>query len=193
VCFLTPNEPALYLDLPIVVNQAAQRMQPYGTLETLLSGADDAYHLYAFQPNTDIIGAWDNAAQLGDQIQMQSVGETTIHAKAGETVTFDLAFRVQAPLSIPYRIFAHLQNEPTPYDGGTLWQTGDAPLCDAAFGPRTPHETLIQRLTLALPVDLPTGDYHIAVGVYDPATNTRLLITHQSETRFYRAVEVQVR
>jgi hypothetical protein len=193
-CFVTPNQPALYLDLPIVVNQAANRMQPYGTLETLLSAPDDAYHLYAFTPHEDVIGTWDNAAQLGDQLRVQTVGDTRLEAKAGETIRFDLGFRVQTPLTMPYRIFAHLQNEPTPYEGGTLWTTGDAPLCEGAYGPRTPDETLIQALTLTLPADLPAGDYHVAIGVYDPATNTRLPIVHPSgETRFYRAVEIKVK
>jgi len=194
ICFLTPNQPALYIDLPIVVNQAAQRMTPYGTLETLLSASDDAYHLYSFTPHEDVMGTWDKAALLGDQLHVQAVGSTVIEAQAGETISFDLGFRIQAPLTTPYRIFAHLQNEPTPYEGGTLWTTGDAPLCEAAYGPRTPDETLIQTLTLTLPADLPNGDYHIAIGLYDPATETRLPITHPGgETRFYRAAEVQLR
>jgi len=193
VCFVTPNQPSLYLDLPIVVNQAAQRMTHYGTIDTLLSAPHDAYHLYSFTPHDDLIGPWANAAQLGDALRVQAVGDTHVTAKAGDTISFDLALRVQAPLPVPYRLFAHLQNIPTPYEGGTLWTTGDAPLCDAAYGPRTPAETLVQTLTLTLPADLPAGDYHIALGVYDPTTNTRLPITQGSgETRFYRVVDIKV-
>jgi hypothetical protein len=194
-CFVMPREAAVYLDLPIVVNQLARRMADYGTVTPLYQQPENEYHILHFTPREDGLLDWQQAAFIGDSLAVQAVQPITENVKAGDTLTIYLGMRLQQPLPQHYTWFVHLQNIPTPYDGGIQHSAGDAPLCAAALETRrTPDETLIQTLHLPIPADLTAGDYHVAIGLYDPLTGTRLPINSpDGETRFFRVVDVEIK
>lgn len=192
-CFLTPNREALFLDLPIQLSNFERRAAPYLDLTLLTQQPDNDYALFAVQPRPALTRDWAAAAQVGSLLTMRAVLSLPETVERGETLAFDLAFRMQQSADREWRIFAHLQGDPTPYDGGTLWSDGDAPLCALASTEPQPDTTLVQQLTLPIPADLPADEYHIALGIYDPATGERLpLQTPSSETRYYEAARFSV-
>lgn len=193
-CFVTPREPAVYLDLPIIVNQQARRMADYGTVDILFQHPDNEYHILRFIPHEDVMLDWDHAALMGDSLSVRAVQPITNSVQPGDTLTIYLGMRLQQPLSQQYNWFVHLQGIPTPYDGGIQYSAGDTPLCSAAMDARrTPDETLIQKVQLAIPADLTPGNYHLGIGLYDPATGARLPIASpDGENRFFRVLDVRV-
>jgi hypothetical protein len=190
-CFIAPRNPALFVDFPNIINRLGERMQPYGTVEALYQQPDNEYNVWQFTPDPEINGEWNMSAVMGGMLQVRALPPYPANVQPGDTITVRLALRVLRPVDYPYRVFLHLQGTPTPYEGGRLFSTGDAPLCAAALQPtRTPQETVIQSFNVPVPADLPPGNYHIAVGMYNPETNNRLaLAAPGGETRFYRAVE----
>lgn len=194
-CFLTPRQEALFLDLPGVLNNFQGRAQPYTDNLRVLDRQENGHHnLFQLVPNADLIVDWEQSALIADLLEVQAVSPVPQQAAPGDTLVLHLGLRVRQTPPQPYRFFVHLQNEPTPYEGGTLWSTGDAPLCDVAYQDVARAEvTLVQPVALPLPADLAPGDYHVAVGLYDPADNTRPpLQTPSGETRYARLLEVRV-
>lgn len=192
-CFLTPNQPALFLDLPIQLSNFERRAAPYLSLDALVRQPDNDYRLFAGEPLPSLTEMWDEAAQVGNLLRMRLALPLKEPVVRGETITLHLAMRMQRQAQRDWRIFVHLQGNPTPYDGGTLWSDGDAPLCNLAYVPPFTATTLVQQLSLPIPDDLPAGEYHIALGLYNPATGERLpLQTTTDETRFYETARFTV-
>ncbi|MDY7041634.1 MAG: 6-pyruvoyl-tetrahydropterin synthase-related protein, partial [Chloroflexota bacterium] len=84
-----------------------------------------------------------------------------------------LHWRALSPMDVDYRVFVHLFDPATEhivaqFDGMPLHGTYSTSWW-------LPGEVLSDRITLSL-ADVPPGDYRLAVGVYDPATVTRLEI-----------------
>lgn len=188
-CFLTPNREALYLDLPIELSNFQRRAAPYLQLETLVAHPADDYRLFRAVPSDDVASVWEDAAQIGDLLRVRPVAPTASDIARGDTLTLQLAMRLLNAPQREWRFFVHLQGDPTPYDGGQLWATGDAPLCDLAASAPIAGTTLVQELTVPIPADLPAGAYHVALGLYEPTTHERLpLQTPSGETRYYAAL-----
>ncbi|MCU0512301.1 MAG: DUF4832 domain-containing protein, partial [Anaerolineae bacterium] len=195
VCFVTPRGPVVYLDLPNLVNQMARRAAAYGEVQRLGATPPDEVNVLLFTPAAALVDDWPGAARSDDALLLHTVSAPALTAAPGDTIAMDLGLRVLRPPARPLTFFVHLQGDPTPYEGGPLYAGGDAPLCAAALEPgRRPEETLVQRLTLTLPADLPPGAYHVAVGLYDPASGQRPpLVTATGDRRFYRAADITVR
>ena len=108
-------------------------------------------------------------ALLEDGIQLH---EDAILAEK-DAVILTLTWSATRPVSGDYTIFVHL------VDGqGHLIAQGDAPP-RAGYWPTShwqPDEAVRSRHILALPADLPAGDYTLRVGMYDPGSGARLAI-----------------
>jgi len=194
-CFVTPREEAIFLDFPILLNSFERRVQPYAAeVAPLLLHPDAHYNIYRVQPHHDLIAAWTDSATIADLLEVRVVEPTKTNISAGDTLQVYLAMRIMNPPQSDYRFFVHLQGNPTPYTGGPLWSTGDAPLCRAAYdSERTLNETVVQTLHLPIPIDIAPGEYHIALGLYNPLTNQRLpLQTPTDENRYYEALRFTV-
>jgi len=193
-CFLIPREPAVYLDLPGVLHNFAGRAAPYATLETIEQHPNGHHNIYLVQPNADLQNEWDDFATVGDVLRLRPVAPTSTDIQRGELLTIHLGMRFSQMLPAGYRFFLHLQGDPTPYEGGTLWSTGDTPLCSLASSETAVRDvTLVQTLALPIPADLPAGEYHAAIGLYDPTTNERLPLQASSgETRYYEVLRFVV-
>ena len=112
------------------------------------------------------------AATFGDPPQVRLLGYDLQGEPApGEQLTLILYWRVEASLPISYKVFVHLIGA----DGRPAAQGDDFPLGGAR--PTTswqPGETLVDVYTIAIPRDLPPGDYPLRIGFYDPGTGARL-------------------
>lgn len=109
-------------------------------------------------------------AIFGDQIVLESVGLDGEFVQGG-TLDVTLYWEALRPLDTDYSIFVHLVNEQdmmfSSHDGRPMmgryttlaWRPGHV----------VPDEHPI-----ALPADLPGGDYHLRIGLYLPDTGTRL-------------------
>jgi hypothetical protein len=110
-------------------------------------------------------------ARFGDSVELNTAEVSAARAAPGETVEVRLGWQVLAPPAADLHVFVHL-GDPTqpplaqsdgPAMGGQypafLWADGEV------FG---------ETVSLALPADLPPGEYPINVGLYDFATGARL-------------------
>ena len=109
---------------------------------------------------------------------MSAPGALTLPVQAGTTIPLTLTWRMDEYVPNDYTALIHLigpdgqmaaQGDGPPLQGvvpTSLWRAGD---------------TLLDRHDLALPADLPPGEYRLAVGLYDLATLQRLPVTVDSE------------
>jgi hypothetical protein len=106
----------------------------------------------------------DGIALLGYDLSFRSVAP-------GETITLTLHWQAQATPSADYQVFVHLLGAgPEPVaqgDGPPLM--GDYPTRVWALG-----EVIVDPHAIVLPADVPPGQYHLLVGMYDLETLVRL-------------------
>jgi hypothetical protein len=191
-CYLSPRESYTMLDLPIVLDSFSRRVQAYGSLETIFAHPENDFNVYQVTPLPELIENWETPL-LGDVLQMRVLPPTTSTTHAGETLEIFLGLRRISDFTRQdYRILAHLQGNPSPYEGGTLYSTGDTALCPLAYS-ATEELTLVQRLQIPIPADLPAGDYHIALGLYEPETFARLpIIPAENEHGYFTGWQFSV-
>lgn len=179
-CYLSPRESYTVLDLPIVLNSFASRVVPYAdNITTISQHSENDYNIYTITPTSDLSEIGVDAPTFGEFLSAQVISPTENTVTAGETLEIYWAMRLENRLDRnDYRVLVHLQGDPTPYEGGDLYSTGDTPLCDLAYdGIALGDVTLIQRLQLPIPDDLAAGQYHVAMGIYEPDTFTRLSVS----------------
>jgi hypothetical protein len=117
-------------------------------------------------------------AQLGDGLALLGYDGPQDQVRPGEDVRLTLYWKALAPLAANYKVFAHLLD-----DNGTLWgQHDDLP----AYGsyPMTewqPGEVVPDRINIELGEDVPPGNYHVFVGMYDASTGERLPLLRDGE------------
>ena len=191
-CFVIPREPVTYLDLPIIQPHFEERILSED-VTALYEHPDDDYNIFIVNPDEDLLTEWPDAALAGDFLKFKFVGDVPATTSPGDTLNLRIGMRVQKLLPQRYQIFVHLYGNPTPYEGGTMWATGDVEPCPMLYAAqRHSDETLIQEIEFMLPEDLPDGDYFIAMGLYDP-TNPDIrpeLQTPSGETRYFSALSL---
>ncbi|MGB1288738.1 MAG: hypothetical protein ACPG7F_19550, partial [Aggregatilineales bacterium] len=193
-CFIIPREETVFLDLPIVLPHFADRIFS-DDVTVLYEHSDDDYNIYQVQPDTELTDIWDDAALSGGFLQYKALAPVPQVASPGDVITVHLGMRVINPIPTAYQLFVHLYGDPTPYDGGTMWATGDVELCPMLFAPqRNNHENLIQTIQFAIPEDVPAGDYTLAMGLYDLANPDSRpgLQTPSGETRYFPALTITI-
>ncbi len=110
-------------------------------------------------------------ARFGDLITLEGY---TWQAEPG-TVQVTLRWSTDAFLDTDYTVFVHLVD---PEDGDRMVAQADAP----PMGGRWPTFLWLPGVVvddvhiITLPPDLPTGTYHLLVGLYDPVTGARLAL-----------------
>jgi hypothetical protein len=187
-CYVTPRQTYIAVDLPIHLNSFESRVQIYSeNVEAVARQPEQEYNVFIVAPHDDLIAEWDNSVLMGDSLEVRLVEPVPQTVAAGDMLTLYLGMRVHQTITQEYRFFVHLQGNPTPYEGGTQWSTGDTPLCAQVYNPQwDTSETIVQTLTLPIPDDMPAGEYHIAIGLYEPNTDARLPITPaQNEHDYY--------
>ncbi len=195
-CYLSPSESYTVLDLPIVLNSFASRAVPFvSEIQTIANHPQNDYNIYSVTPSDDLQRSWDNAPYFGEFLSAQVISPTQDRVSAGETLTIYWATRLEHILNRQdYRVLVHLQGEPIPYEGGTLYSTGDVPLCALAYAPQAlENVTIVQSIALPIPDDLPAGDYHVAMGFYEPDSFARLeVLPAENEHGYVEAWQIEV-
>ena len=109
--------------------------------------------------------------RLGDQRRFLGYDLRSTEVRPGEHVPVVLYWQAGEPVADDLSVFLHLLNSA----GELVWQADGA----AAHGTRPTWgwgggETIVDPHTLALPQDLPEGEYHLVAGLYDWQTGERL-------------------
>jgi 4-amino-4-deoxy-L-arabinose transferase-like glycosyltransferase len=119
-------------------------------------------------------------AQLGDHLRFLGYDIRETKAAPGDSVPLVLYWQARQPVTEDLSIFLHLLNPA----GELIWQDdgaadhGDRPTWSWASG-----ETIVDPHTVALPSDLPEGEYELTAGLYDWQTGERLPVYHSDGTR----------
>ena len=112
-------------------------------------------------------------ARLGDAVEL--VGYTLEQPAAvvqpGDTLRLTLVWRCLREIETSYTVFTHLLDE-----GGQIRGQQDNPPRQGRY-PTTlwaPQEVIVDPYEIAVAANAPPGTYVLEVGMYDPATVTRL-------------------
>ncbi|MEW5956454.1 MAG: DUF2079 domain-containing protein [Chloroflexota bacterium] len=94
--------------------------------------------------------------------------------RPGQDVAVTLYWQALAPMLLDYTVFVHLLGP----NGELVAQHDNAPFWEVAIPTSTwqPGETVLDQHVLALPADLPPGEYRLQVGMYYWQTLERLAI-----------------
>ena len=85
-------------------------------------------------------------------------------------MTVTLVWQSTMPTAEGNKVFVHLVNG----DGAIVAQSDAEPAGGYSTDRWVEGEVVTDTHVLALPPDLPSGDYHLRVGLYDPITGRRL-------------------
>ena len=111
-----------------------------------------------------------NDATFDDRFRLLG-HDTPAAAQPGQTLPLMLAWQAVAPDGRDYTVFVHLLN-----GAGELVAQSDGPPQGGAYPTSiwAAGEQVADARALALPEDLPPGEYTLFVGLYDPASGARL-------------------
>ncbi|MFN8469310.1 MAG: hypothetical protein U0X20_27385, partial [Caldilineaceae bacterium] len=117
-------------------------------------------------------------AQFGDGIALVQAEVPQAGWQGGAAQEVDLTWRADTPARGRYTVFMHFigpSGTPAAQGDQEPWQ-GTYPT--SAWLQGVPA---VDKYHLALPADLPTGEYKLVVGLYDPATQQRLPLLRDGE------------
>ncbi len=171
--------PALQAAFPSgqVVHQIFDRGAPYAIVYRVPAGTRASVEL-------------DPQAVFGKSIELaRPVTLERDTFKAGEVVALTLTWRALATPPANYTSFVHLARQA----GQAPLAQEDAQPCDNSY-PTTwwsPGEIIAEKRQVALPPDLPAGDYVLSTGWYNLSTGQRLQLETGSEYIALAAIQVQ--
>ena len=106
--------------------------------------------------------------RFGDSIRLTGA-DVPAAVNRRDGLTWTLRWQATAPVPFDYTVFAHLLDEQGDKVAQLDWQPHDtAGLLPATAWP------VVDTQTLALPADLPPGNYRLIVGLYNWQDGTRL-------------------
>jgi hypothetical protein len=112
--------------------------------------------------------------RLGDGVDMAGYTLVPPSPRPGQPLQLRVMWRVNQSMPIDYKLFLHLLGSPKP-DGSPIYAQLDVPPCGSAYPTSQwqPGDTLVAAYSLAVPADLPPGNYTLDLGWYDEATAAR--------------------
>jgi hypothetical protein len=115
--------------------------------------------------------------RFGQQLELIEV-KTVVTAEPGQVLPVEFTWQPLNKPQIDYNLFLQLLDA----DGTLLAQQDSQP--NGGYSPTStwnPNKQVSDRHGLALPPDLPAGDYRLIAGLYDPNTGKRLTTTENSD------------
>jgi hypothetical protein len=114
---------------------------------------------------------------LGDRIWLLGYDLSATTIPAGSTIELTLYWRADASIEQRYKVFTHVLGET--FNARTesfLWgQQDNEPVSDTRPTPTwRPGEVIVDRYAIPIDGEAPAGLYAVEIGMYDPATGTRL-------------------
>lgn len=176
-CAVLPAEGAVVVQLPQYDVEFADRWRDSAELTPISVSDTPAYAVWRVAP---LDSAATPSAIFANAIAV-SAHDLPALAQPGDAVRLAIQFDALGDLSRDYSLFVHLQGEPSPYEGGTLWAQQDALLCPPY--PTTQWvvgDLITQTVELVVSAETPPGAYTIAVGLYDLRTGDRLPVTENA-------------
>jgi hypothetical protein len=137
-------------------------------------------------PKADaLLRAGDRVSRFGQAFEIRSQGALTTSARPGDHASWRLRLSAVRPLDRPYSVFLHLYRVAPDgaFDDQSILAQGDHQVC--ASHPTSlwrPGEVAVETYNLHLPADLSSGQYVVAMGVYDSDTGERLSVDPPGET-----------
>jgi hypothetical protein len=85
-------------------------------------------------------------------------------------------------MNAEYTAFVQLLGPHNPATGGPLWAQDDSEPCRGIYPTSVwdPDELIIDRYTLSIPPEIPSGEYQVVVGFYSWWTMERLPVLDQA-------------
>lgn len=114
----------------------------------------------------------DVEAQFGEHITLQAYALSATAPAAGDVLQVRLQWVTDAPLETRYKVFVQLLNS----DGVLVAQRDSEPVGGEALTTLwEPGQPIQDHHALALPADLPAGEYTLIVGLYDSSAPSQRL------------------
>lgn len=115
--------------------------------------------------------------------------------RPGGTLTFDLYWEATGKIAQDYTVFVHLLGPFNPATGGPVWAQHDGQPLEGQYPTRhwLVGSVVKDRHGVALPPDMPPGEYPVEVGLYLLATGERLMVTSSDGTQDTRILLGSVR
>ncbi|MBN1889252.1 MAG: glycosyltransferase family 39 protein [Thermoflexales bacterium] len=126
------------------------------------------------QPQVD----WPVSATLGSQIKLVGYRLDSSRLSPGQSIQLELVWQSLVPADEGYTVFVHLLDA-----SGALRGQKDNPPVNGTY-PTTlwqPGEFVLDRYEIALPPDLPPGEYTLQTGMYLPGSGQRLAVSGGSD------------
>lgn len=116
--------------------------------------------------------------QFSEQIRLSGIGLPDPTLQPGGNLNYSLHWQALAPITDSYTVFTHLLN-----DQDTIVASQDNLPQQGRYPTNwwSPHEIVIDPYTLALPADLPPGQYSLRVGLYLLETGQRLKLKDREQ------------
>jgi hypothetical protein len=110
---------------------------------------------------------------LADRVRLLGF-DVSPQVEAGEVLSLNLYWQVEAPFDRDYSVFTHVEVE-----GENIWGQSDGiPVCGSL--PTTkwqPGEVVVDGHVLPIDPATPPGEYPLLVGLYDAMTGERVMVS----------------
>jgi 4-amino-4-deoxy-L-arabinose transferase-like glycosyltransferase len=118
-------------------------------------------------------------AHFGDSIELAGTDLPIEHVHPGDVVPLTLFWRTWQPIEQNLKVFVHLLSAEGQLAGQHDGEPGGGlhPTSTWRLG-----ESIVDRHGVLLPDDLPAGEYQLVIGMYDPATGSRLPVAAKTDT-----------
>jgi hypothetical protein len=115
-------------------------------------------------------------ALFGDSLLLEGHAPLEVNLTPGSTLNLQLWWQALAPVGTDYNVFVHLLDaaDNIVAQGDGVPMEGRYPTSAWAVG-----ESVVDSRSLALPSDLPIGEYRLILGLYNPADGNRLPLVGQ--------------
>jgi len=128
-------------------------------------------------------------ARFGDRIRLEGYSINNSSFAAGDILQLTLFWNPQSPISNRYKVFVHLIGDP---DSPPVAQHDGEPVGGLVLTTMwKPDEIVRDNHGVFLPLDLPRGNYKLAVGLYDVTTGARLTLADGSDKLFLDSIVVK--
>jgi hypothetical protein len=171
------SEPEMYSDLTTPADFASFPYQA-GAFDISHPLTDPAVFRPAPAALAQIAGAYGDSrvANLADTVELVGYDLDTTRADAGGMLMVTLYWRATRSISLPYKVFVHLESD-MPEDGTPkMWaQADDFPACGTQPAQKwQPGEVVADRHLIRLPAGMPTEAVAVRVGLYEARTGLRM-------------------
>lgn len=132
----------------------------------------------------DVTPAYQISARWRNGIQLMGYDLDGGAPAPGGTVDLTLYYRAEQAVDQRYTVFVHLLGVHNPATDSPLWAQDDSEPCHTFYPTSSwaAGEIIIDRITLPIPDDAPSGTYDLAMGFYEAWSGHRLPATGNAAT-----------